>query len=291
MADELPILPVLQIKDKALDRAKRKKKQEEKQKERNKKATAKKKNAKKGGKDPLAFLQSTNEWLEDVPTRITMAYENFIGDGENLAQSKVDKFCAWLAWKVNIAIERKRQKVLEILHGQYESTAVGQVMKAASVIQNFISDPLGTLGSFASLIFGPVVDVFKWVGKLIGEILKLAANLAKIMSVLPPSPPNPHINYDKFKLKVKSISMGEVIAGPDSLPPPEVMFPEPPKPFTKDTFKDGFENTSAELKSGQKKYILSDDDKRSLEGLNMSETSIYDAIKAQTDVEMPSFIE
>ena len=295
MADELPILPLIQIKNKDLDRARksleRKKKQEEKEKERNKKATAKKQAAEKDNeKGPLAFLKTTNKWLEDVPTRITMAYENFISDGENLAQSKVDQFCAHLAWRVNVAVERKRQKVLGILHEQYESTAMGGVMKMASAIQSFVSDPIGAIGTFASAIFGPVVEVFKWVGKLIKEVLKLAANLANIMAVLPPTPPNPHINYDKFKLKVKSISMGEIIAGPDSLPPPEVIFPEPPKPFTKETFKDGFEKASASLKSGIKKYMPSKEDKLALEAMSTPDYSVASAIAAQTSVEFPTSV-
>lgn len=296
MADELPIIPLIQIPDKKLDKARksfeRKKKQEEKQKERNKKSTAKKKSSGGGGgKDPLAFLQTTNDWLEDVPVRISTAYENFIGDGENLAQSKVDKFCAWLAWKVNIAIERKRQKILEILHGQYESTAVGKVMKMATTIQSFVSDPLGTIGDFAGGIFGPVIDTFKWIGKLISEVIRLASNLGSIMSALPPSPPNPRINYDKFKLQIKSISLGEVIGGADSLPPPEVMFPEPPKPFTKDTFKDGFEKTSAALKSAKKKYFPSEEDKKTLEALNTPETSAYKVVKKEEEADVENYWE
>ena len=284
MAEELPLI---QLKNNGeINRSRSslnyKKKEKDKEKERNKKATAKK--ASKGGSGgPFGFLKTTNDWLEDCPLRIVAAYDNFIGDGENLAQSKVDKFCAWLAWKVNIAIERKRQVILRILHEQYQTTAAGKVMAVANAIQSFCNDPIGAIGSFAGAIFGPVVAVFKWVVELASEILKLAANLARIMAVLPPSPPNPHINYDKFKLNVKSISMAEIMADPNSLPPPEVMFPEPPKPFTKETFSEGFESSSANLKSQQKKYTLSDEDKKALMGFSVSQYSLEEALIEETN--------
>ena len=289
MSDELPLI---QLKDPEMNRsykaAERKKKQEEKNKARNKKATAKKKSSSGGG--PLAFLESTNDWLEDVPYRIIAAYENFIKDGENLAQSKVDKFCAWLAWKVNVAVERKRQTILKILHEQYKSTVMGKVMKMASAIQSFCSDPLGALGTFASAIFGPVVAVFKWITELTKQILRLAVNLANIMSVLPPAPPNPQINYDKFKLKIKSISMAEVTADPSSLPAPELMFPEPPKPFSKETFTEAFEGTSASLKSSQVKYMLSEEDKKALTGFNSKGYSISEVLAEETSTGIPKTI-
>ena len=287
MSEELPLI---QLKDKELERsrkaAERKKKQEEREKERNKKATAKKKASSSGvSGGPLDFLKSTNEWLEDMPTRIIEAYDNFIKDGENVAQSKVDKFCVWLAWKVNVAVERKRQVVLRILHDQYRTTVGGKVMQAANAIQSFCSDPLGALGTFASVLFGPVVVVFKWMAELAHQILKLAVNLAKIMAVLPPTPPSPQINYDKFKLQVKSISMAEVVADPNNLPPPEVVFPEPPRPFSKETFAETFEG-SALLKSSQKKYILSEDDRKALLGFDTR--SSLEVLQDETSVQNTS---
>lgn len=284
MVDELPLIQITNREyERSVKASQRRMKQKEKEKERNKAATKKK--SSKGGNGSLAFLKTTNEWLEDVPVRIIAAYDNFVGNGEDLVQSKVDTFCVWLSWKVNIAVERKRQAVLRILHGQYQSTVVGKVMKMANAIKSFCSDPLGALGTFAGAIFGPVASVFKWIVELTAEIIKLAANLAKIMAVLPPNPPSPHINYDKFKLKVKSISMAEVTSDPNTLPPPEVMFPEPPKPFTKETFKEGFEKATASLKSGRKKYTLSEEDKKSLAGFNVS-YNIYDYIKEASTPEI-----
>lgn len=287
MAD--PILPLIQIPDKELERARkadeRREKKEEKERKRNERATSKKKakeKAKKSGSGgPLGFLQSTNDWLEDVPIRIVAAYENFIGNGEKIAQKKVDVICTWLAWKVNIAVERKRQVVIKILHEQQKTTVYGKVMRMATAIQDFCSDPLGALGAFASAIFGPVIAVFKFAVELGRQVLKLAANLAKIMSALPPAPPDPHINYDKFKLKINSISMAEISADPSRLPAPETMFPEPPKPFTKKSFEEGFEKESASLKSSKKKYTLSKEDKETLSMFNTG-SSLSDVIKEQT---------
>lgn len=288
MADD-QILPLVQIPTKEIEKARkadeRRKKQEEKEKERNKKATAKKLSKDKLSKGkilkgPFAFLEPVNEWLEKVPRRIIAAYNNFIGSGEHLAQSKVDQICAWLAWKVNIAVERKRQAILRILYDQNESTMMGKVMKAANAIKKFFNDPLRALGSFAGVVFGPVAAVFAWGIELAQQVIRLGANLANIMAVLPPPPPNPHINYDKFKLHIKGISMKDLTTDPKNLPSPESMFPEPPKPFTKETFKEGFEKASARLKSSQKKYTLSEEDAAVLSGFQT--TSLEDIIREQT---------
>jgi hypothetical protein len=282
------IIPVIQIPDKEVKKAhketERRLKQEEKEKERNKKATAKKKEKKSGGGGPLEFLKTTNYWLENVPLRIIAAFENFIGSGERAVQSRVDIICAWLAWKVNIAIERKRQAVLRILYGQYEKTAAGQVMKVAGAVQSFCSDPIGAVGAFAGALFAPIMAVFSWITELISEILKLAENLAKIVSALPPTPPNPRINYDKFKLKVGSISLGTIMTDPNSLPPPEVMFPEPEKPFSKEAFAKGFETASANLKSMKMVYKLNDDDKKTLEAMNKDNINIKTALSDSKDL-------
>jgi hypothetical protein len=185
---------------------------------------------------------------------------------------------------VNIAVERKRQEVLQILYDQYQATAAGQVMRVAGAVQSFCHDPIGAIGAFAGALFAPIVAVFKWISDLITEVLKLASNIAKLMSVLPPTPPNPHINYDKFKLKIKSVSMAEIMSNPYNLPPPEVMFPEPPKPFSKESFKESFETASASLKSMRKVYKLSDADKKTLEAMNKDNVDIAMALADSKDL-------
>ena len=269
-------LPLIQLPLEEMERSynaeELKKTEDQKEEDRNKATTAKKKNKKKDANNgkpsgPLYFLKTTNKWLEDVPMRIVKAFENFIGDGERAVQAQVDIICAWLAWKVNIAIERKRQLIFKALYDQYQKTAAGQVMKVAGAVQSFCSDPLGAIGAFASALFAPIVAVFKWITELVSEILKLAANLAKLVSALPPNPPNPHINYDKFKLKVGPVSLGAILSDPYNLPPPEVMFPEPTKPFSKEAFSKSFETASANLKSSRTMYTPSDADREALEGM------------------------
>ena len=219
---------------------------------------------------PFDFLIPTNQWLEKVPMNIINAFNNFIGTGEHVAQEKVDQICIWLSWKVNIMIERKRQELLKKLHGMYMNTVGGQVMQVAMAIKNFVSDPIGSVGAFASSLGGPIPKVIQWGVILVKEIPKLAANLANIVSALPPQPPNPNINYDKFKLKINSISMSAITSDPSKLPAPEVMFPEPEKPFSKEGFKAAFEGASAGLKSAKKKFVLSPEDKLAMEALKKS---------------------
>ena len=213
---------------------------------------------------PLKFLTTTNDWLEEVPLNTINAFNNMIGTGEKVAQSKVDMICAWLAWKVNIAIERKRQALLKTLHDQYMSNQKGPVMRAATAISSFVSDPLGAIGDFAGSIFSPVTKVFEWIKVLLKEIPRLAANLARIVSALPPDPPNPNINYDKFKLKVGSIGLNAIIKGTAGMKSPEEMFPEPPKPFSKESFDSNFTSTSIFLKTSLIKYKLKPGDFESM---------------------------
>lgn len=215
-------------------------------------------------KQPFDFLTSLNDWLESVPLRTINAFENMIGDGEKAVQSKVDRICAWLAWKVNIAIEGMRQRLLKALYNTYKNTVVGKVMQIMNVIQNFVKNPLEAIGSFASAIFAPYGAVISWYQTLIKEVPRLAKNLSNVASALPPTPPNPHINFNAFKIKVKTISISDVTSNPDNLPPPEVMFPEPEKPFSTDTFNDVFMNVSAKLKTNRLIYKLNEKDKQAL---------------------------
>lgn len=219
------------------------------------------------------FLKTTNDWLETVPGNMNRAFENFIGTGEKITQSKVDVICTWLAWKVNIAVERKRQTIIKILYGMYKNTVGGKVMQMAMAIKSFVSDPLGALGSFASNLFSPFTSVVEWAKMLMEEIPRLAENLANIAASLPPEPPNAHINYDKFKVKVGTISMAMITSDPENLPAPEVLFPEPEKPFSKNTFDIAFED-SAKLKSSQIRYVLSEDAKNSLASVVKATTNV-----------------
>lgn len=225
------------------------------------------KNSEKGLFD---FLKSANDYLETVPRRANSAFENAIGNGERLTQSKVDVICAWLAWRINVSIEYLRQAIIKGLYGLYKSTVAGQVMQCANMIKNFVRDPLRQLGRFAGTIFGPVGTVLSYSAKMTAEVARLGGNLASIASSLPPNPPSPNINYNKFKLKVKTISMSDIKSDPSNLPAPEVMFPEPERPFSKETFTKTFETDSAKLKSGKVKYKLKEQDKKALESLNMS---------------------
>ncbi len=192
-------------------------------------------------KSSLDFLKETNDWLEEYPISISDSFDNMVGKGKKVAQSKIDIICEWMAWKVNVAIERKRQQLLKCLHEMYETTALGKVMKAGMAVDKFVKDPLGAVGSFADAIFGPVKEILKWVGTLATELPRLARNLADIANTLPPSPIDPTVNYDKFKLKIGTISMGAITQDPSNLPTPEQMFPEPQRPWSAQAFQAEFD--------------------------------------------------
>ena len=181
------------------------------------------------------FLEYTNSWLKAIPGAINKSIKAYIKDGENISQSRVDTICAWLAWKVNITVERERQKVLKALYGMYQNTMIGRVMQMAVAIKAFVSDPWGQVKKYAGMVATPISYVFDWLTTLTIEVPKLGNNLANIIKALPPSPP-PGINFKKFKLKIGTIDIAAILQNPYSLPSPEAMFPEPEKPWTSAVF-------------------------------------------------------
>ena len=214
-------------------------------------------------KQPFDFLKDINDWLEKVPVRITNSFDNMT-KGQELVQEKVDQACTWLSWKVNTAVETVRQKIIKALWQMYKYTVVGKVMQMIMVIKKFMENPLYYLFKFALEIFAPYYLVIKWYQTLLTEIPRLAQNLAKIASALPPKPPSAKINFNAFKLDIKSISISDITNDPDNLPLPETMFPEPEKPFTDKTFDDVFLNVSAKLKSNKMVYKLGNKDRQAL---------------------------
>lgn len=212
-------------------------------------------------KQPFDFLKSINDWLEAEPVRISNALTNMLS--ENTTQDKVDTACKWLSWKVNVSIEYVRQKIIKALWQMYQCTVVGKVMSMILVIQRFIRNPLYTLGSFARAIFEPYSQIVGWSGALAKELPRLANNLSKIASS-PSVSSGTSINFNAFKIQVKTITMADVTSNPNGLPSPESMFKEPSKPFNKDTFDNVYTNVSAKLKTNKVTYELSSKDKQTL---------------------------
>ena len=188
-------------------------------------------------KDVLDWLKNANATLEQLPNGILSYFDAIAQLGEKASQTFVDGICEYAAWMVNITVERIRQRILEGLYEQ--NTVVRVITDTINIGKKVIQDPLGTIASFFSTITSPFTEAIKFAVELIQELAKLAGNLAKIASALPPAPPNPQINYDKFQLKLGDISMG-ALGSADSLPEPEVIFPRPENPFGKNAFKKAF---------------------------------------------------
>lgn len=216
----------------------------------------------------LEWLSKINDFLEQVPTNVNNWFEGLFKSGEDLTQDFVDKCCAYAAWKVNVMVERKRQAVIQTLNEEY-----GGYLKAltvVTVIKQAVTDPLGTIGSFFGILAGPYAKVVDFLQALIKEVPRLAANLANIANSLPPTPPNPHINFNAFRLKINSISMGDITAG-SNLPTPEQMFPEPEKPFGKKAFNDSFEN--APIASDTNKVVYVEGESPSIDAVSSIKTT------------------
>ena len=188
----------------------------------------------------LDWLVKVNDFLEGVPNSVITYFNALTKSGEELTQSYVDTVCAWLAWKVNIMVETKRQQVVQTLYEQYGGYL--QMFSAVNTVKNAISDPIGAIGGFLGRFAAPIGAVIDFLKTLMREIPRLAANLANIASALPPDPPNPRINFNAFKLKIGTVTLKEVMTGTEGTPTPGQMFPEPAKPFSKEAFNASFDN-------------------------------------------------
>lgn len=231
---------------------------------------------------PLSWLVSINDYLEHVPENTIKAFNNLSRSAEEMGQTYVDVWCRWLAWKVNVMIERKRQQVIRTLYDQYGGTM--KVMQAVNVVQKALSDPIGAIGGFLSIFTKPISTIISFVSVLATEVPRLAANLANIAAALPPTPPNPHINYDAFQLRVGSISMGDIIGGPGALKPPEEMFPEPTKPFSKAAFNESFDKAK-EVNKNDKVIWKLPKTKEEEEAKKKAEEEMLQAAKGMLSVE------
>lgn len=203
----------------------------------------------------LDYLVSFNDFLERVPINALEFFKKMFKAGEEYTQDFVDACCRWIAWKINIMVERQRQKVIKKLAGQYSGAQ--KVAATLNVVKNALSDPIGTLGSVFSWWVKPYSKATEFVKTLIREIPRLTENLANIMNSLPPEPPNPRINFNAFKLKINTITLAD-LAG-SQMPTPEEMFPAPPSPFSKEVFDKSFENASAQTAEEQVLYKMSGD--------------------------------
>lgn len=194
---------------------------------------------KKEGKAALAWLSKINDFLEQVPMNVSVWFKNTFKSGEELTQSAVDRLCIWMSNKINRMIEEKRQQVIKTLQDEYGGYL--NALSVITVIKQVLTNPIGLIGSFFNILVGPYGKVVGFLSALMKEVPRLAANLANIANSLPPEPPSPHINFNKFKIKVNSISMGDIMGG-GAMPSPEQMFPEEKKPFGKEAFNEMFEN-------------------------------------------------
>ena len=216
----------------------------------------------------LEWLTKINDFLEQVPVNVNTWFANTFKSGEELTQEFVDKQCIWLSNKINKMIEEKRQQVIKTLQNEYGGYL--KALQVVTVIKKAVSDPLGTIGSFFSILAGPYGKVVSFLQALIKEVPRLAANLANIANALPPAPPNPHINFNKFQIKVNSISMGDIMGG-GAMPNPDQMFPEVKKPFGKEVFNETFEN--APISEEFNKVLYSEDKEWDSEILTSSEAA------------------
>lgn len=196
---------------------------------------------KKEGAGILSYLVEINNFLEKAPFTIVKFFHNAFQTGQKVPQKGVDMICEWCAWRINTWIEWMRQKAIRALYNQYGN--VLSMLPPVEAFKEIMSNPLNILGAVASavkkvinLLIGPFKPLYEFIAELAKQLFRLARNLAAIMSILPPDPPDPDISFDKFKLKINSIGMQDITTDPSNLPNPEEVFKEPTVPFSKEYF-------------------------------------------------------
>lgn len=192
----------------------------------------------------LDWLKDANDFLEKVPISILNYFDKLAKNIEQMAQKQIDIICRWLAWKVNIMVERKRQEIIKYLYAEW-GCYMQLNKQAAPLLQKPTVSVKGifmVLEAFLDPYLKPVKTILSFLKTLMIEIPRLAKNLAKIADALPPTPPTPNVNYHAFKLKIGTISLKDIMTNPDSMPTPEEMFPEPQRPFGKEFFNAAFDD-------------------------------------------------
>ena len=195
-----------------------------------------------GPDDLLKGLKTFNASLEDLPHSIIVMFDRVFGVTDEVPQKGVDMICEWAAWFINYHVEQGRQSIVKSLHEQ--NSFVNKVLGPIRIIQKIVTDPIGALGavvsavkSIANIFIGPIVTFVNFMIELTKELIKTAENMAKLAEVLPPTPPSPEINFNKFKLDIGGMGLSTILEDPNNMPSPEEKFPEPIKPFSIAYFK------------------------------------------------------
>lgn len=229
----------------------------------------------------LDWLVKVNDCLEELPENVIDFYNSFIKSAKDLTQEYVDKVCEWMAWWVNVTVERLRQKTIKTLIQQYSSYFV--VLKWVQVIQDVMKNPIKAIGSFFGMFSKPVQAVIEFITVLAVELPRLAENLAKIVEALPPSPPTElGINFNAFKknLKINTVTMKDITSGGNFVPP-EKMFPEPESPFGKAAFEAAFSGAKSIPTQDRLKEYLPNAIDEEVKGKSKSASAISQEINKQ----------
>ena len=189
-----------------------------------------------GPDDILKGLKTFNATLEDLPKTIIGMFNRIFNGTETLSQKGVDMVCEWAAWFINYHVEKGRQSVIKSLHDQ--NKLVNKALGPLRTVQKIVTDPIGALGgvisavkNVANIFIGPIITFTEFIINVTKELIKTAENMAKLAEVLPPAPPSPEINFNKFKLDIGGMGLSTILEDPSNMPSPEEKFPEPLSPM------------------------------------------------------------
>ena len=180
----------------------------------------------------FSYLDNAEQALDGLQGWLDNTFES-IGQ---YGQEGVDAICAWAGEWVSFKIAQVESMVVKGLHGAYKGAL--DHMAIGSPIYNLVMSPPGaglSLGCIQEIITSIIKIAMPWVDPMLDAIqvmaqvpVKLVSVASKVASLASYRPPitQPGISLSNFQVHPKMISMGDVISGSFTVPPP-------PAPFTK----------------------------------------------------------
>lgn len=175
----------------------------------------------------FSYLDKAEDALDGLQTWLDNTF-NSIGV---YGQEGVDAVCQWSSEWVSYKIAQVEAMVVKGLHGAYQGAlnhiAIGGPLYNIAT-GNISLANIGELASAIIKIAAPWVPPTKAAIQTMTQVpTKVVSIASKVNSLAGYKPPihNPGINFDNFRIRTKSISMGDVISGTFTVP-------NPPQPFT-----------------------------------------------------------
>jgi hypothetical protein len=213
----------------------------------------------------FSYLDNAEQALDGLQGWLDNTFESISSYG----QEGVDAVCAWAGEWVSYKIAQIEAVVVKGLHGAYKGaldhmSIGGPLYKLAT--GGVSADPGELASAIIKLAFpwvDPMLDAIQVMAQVPVKMVSVVSKVASLASYKPPIP-NPDISLSNFQIHPKMISMGDVISGTFTVPPP-------PAPFTK-YMKESIKSTKNKIAQERAKAGQTTSFKESI-GINNKKTT------------------